>query len=311
MAADCIRNRIEIYLATGDADERYFMERDGMLYVKASGTFIANWLMCDRSTARKALAKLHKADVLDRAYLSGRQNGAWYAFKLAFIKGALDFFDTGVKRRLILASKEDESVAPAGDISPTGEDIVPTSGEDNIPTGEDIVPTCEDNIPTGPIYNTNNTNHHLRTGARAREGDGFFDDGFLGERDAPFRSEIAEVLRDYPDEDPVALVKDQLGWKTCRAATKKQIRSLCYKHGFVIFAAAVVMTASEKSVKSPIAFIGKVCERLESQRVDNERRRRKMPFNTPPPQPKRCSSGKSVSEILGGPVDDVKTWLAQ
>jgi len=321
MVLDCLRSRIEVHLAADAQDDRYFREENGLIYVRASGTFISNWIMCDRSTATKALRKLSRSGVLKKAYLTGRQNGAWYAFSSSFIMGSGGFFDQGVKRHLIIAARsarqQDERASvqlqdanteadPAAEMSPAGGDLIRTSGGDNIHTGADLIRTSADFVTTSPIYNTNNTTPHLRAHAR---GAGGFDGSFLCERDEPFRRDIAAALSSYPDEDPVVLAKDQLGWKTCRAQTEKQIRRLAADFGFEIFAASVVMAASEPSLKSPLSFIRTVAERLEAQRIDNERRREKSKSRPAPlPQQESYRSSQKPSEVLGGSVTDPKTW---
>ena len=311
MVLDCLRNRIEIYLAAEDGDDRYFRESGGLVYVKASGTFISNWIMCDRSTARKALVKLHKSGVINQDFPQGRNGGAWYAFTLAFIKSSTGFFDVSVKRHLLIAGRKSDGNDDdyAGDISPASGVLIPTGDGDNIPTSGDLIPTSGDNIPTGPIYNTKTTTPH------PPEAGGCFDDSFLSERDAPFRRQIADVLATSPD-DPASLACDQLGWKRCRPQTKQQLASLAGTYGMEIYAAAVVMAAAEHSLTSPISFIGSVCQRLKQQHVEAHRRRSapgvqaaarsdtgEVTRQSPPPR-----SGLTPAEILGGSAHDEKTW---
>ena len=135
-----------------------------------------------------------------------------------------------------------------------------------------------------------------------RGGGGFFD-SVLSERDAPFRTLIAEVLDSYPDNDHVALAKDQLGWRTCRRSTQKQLLSIAGEYGFEIYTAAVVMAAAEPSLKSPLSFIRSVCERLEAQRIDYERRQRlHARQKAPVQQVQQTTSGdirERMSELYG------------
>ncbi len=299
MVLDCLKNRIETYFAASDEDERYCREKDGLLYVKASGRFVANWLMCDRSTVNKALAKLQieKApdgedyQVLDQQFLTGKQNGAWYAFMPQFIAETSGFFDPSVKRQLLIIAE-----SAVADIPATGEDNIATSGGDNIATGEDNIATSGDNIATSPIYNTINTNHHLKGNAGA----GGFDDSFLGERDEPYRKAIAETLASFPygnSEDVVELIKLELGWNRCKISTQRTVKQMAYDYGFDIYAAAVVIAGQEQDLKSPLSFISKVCKRLRDQKETAARSRRIVP--PAPPQTPAPRSSKSVQELVG------------
>ena len=264
MVADCVRHQIEYHLAAELDDERFVRQVNGHVYVNTPGQFIANWLMCDRSTVRKCLLRLIDAELLHQDFFTGRNGGSWLAFNPVFIATSNDFFDYSVRKLLVSiytkhTEKEAEKPPPAVvDNSEPGGDIITTGGDNITAGGDDITAT--------PIYNTNPQNQHPK-------GAGFVDISFLNETDLHHKKEILAILAKYDEREPVEMIKAALSWKSCADRTAIKINELAATYGFPILCAAAVFAFNEKELHSPLRYLETVCARLRSQQVGNLQRR--------------------------------------
>lgn len=264
MVADCVRHQIEYHLAANYKENPYLRDDGGLYYVNTPGSFICNWLMCDRSTVRKCLKRLIDDGLLLQELFTGKNGGSWLAFDINFIKASSDFFDAKMKKTLIEFYDSHHIDGAVESPFRVVDNLEP--GGDNIPGGGDAIPGGGDIITNRPIYNTKAQYQHPK-------GEGIVDYSFLNESDLRFIGDIHAVFCKYHDQDPVDMVKASLRWKKCTERSERLIRGLYNDFGFDVLAAACVFAFNETELFSPLRYLKTVCERLQSQYAGNLQRR--------------------------------------
>jgi len=188
---DCVRNRIETCL--GESRELpYWREKDGVAWVQMSARFIAGYLYSEHTKVVRALVKLIDAGVLNRDFLSGKQDGYWYSFTKEWVEENEDYFRTyipeGIPRMVVGEAVQN---AP-GKVVQNAPGVV-----QNAPKTGGAKRTNTNNIPSGSTLYTDNSNAH----AGAHEAAAVDLSFMTAEERGIYGEEVLELLPEFCELD--------------------------------------------------------------------------------------------------------------